>query len=148
VVIPIEITSLHDTEALLRLEHQCFTTDRLKPHQFRHFIRSPTACVFAVKQNILITAAAIVLFRKSSRLARLYSMAVDPCYRKQGIAQALLEAMQAPVIKRACTEMRLEVRSDNTAALAFYKKNGYSVFGEYPGFYEDGAPALRMSKRL
>jgi ribosomal protein S18 acetylase RimI-like enzyme len=44
--------------------------------------------------------------------------------------------------------MRLEVRTDNSAAIGLYTKSGYHRFGEITGFYEDGSNALRMQKTL
>ena len=42
----------------------------------------------------------------------------------------------------------LEARYDNAAAIALYEKLGFRHFGRYPGYYADGAEALRYEKKL
>jgi ribosomal protein S18 acetylase RimI-like enzyme len=44
--------------------------------------------------------------------------------------------------------MRLEVREDNARAIGLYEKSGYRLFGRKPGYYADGATALRFEKTL
>ena len=44
--------------------------------------------------------------------------------------------------------MRLEVRSDNPAAIALYERRGYRRIARLPGFYEDGADGWRYVKVL
>ena len=61
---------------------------------------------------------------------------------------ALMHGVEALAAKRGCVVLRLEVRQDNAAAIALYESHGYRPFGEYHDYYEDGASALRMEKRL
>ncbi|MGB5098427.1 MAG: hypothetical protein WBN82_11005, partial [Porticoccaceae bacterium] len=49
---------------------------------------------------------------------------------------------------RGCTALTLEVRADNGAALELYRKLGFVEAGHLPGYYEDGAEALRMRLEL
>ncbi len=44
--------------------------------------------------------------------------------------------------------LRLEVREDNSRAIRIYEKSGYRKIGREPGYYEDGATALRYEKTL
>lgn len=44
--------------------------------------------------------------------------------------------------------MRLEVDANNARAIARYRKAGYAAFGRRPGYYENGADALRFQKQL
>ena len=38
------------------------------------------------------------------------------------------------------------MRADNARAIALYERSGYRLFGQVPGYYEDGAMALRFEK--
>jgi ribosomal protein S18 acetylase RimI-like enzyme len=143
-----DIANLADIDALIELEKMCFETDRLSAKQFRHFIRSSTALVAAVKQHSKLIAAAVLLFRKNSSIARLYSIAVNPTFQQHGIAQGLNQFLERFALKQSYSEIRLEVRKNNDRAIRFYRKNGYEAFGEYKNFYEDGADAMRMRKKL
>ena len=42
--------------------------------------------------------------------------------------------------------MRLEVREDNIRAINLYERMSYSRFAAKPGYYADGATALRFAK--
>ncbi len=44
--------------------------------------------------------------------------------------------------------MRLEVREDNTGAIALYRRLGYRQFGTYRDYYEDHGDALRFERRI
>lgn len=142
------LATLQDVEALAELDKIGFATDRLKAKQFKHFIKSPTSLVCVMKDEDKIIANAVILFRKNSAAARIYSIIVSPEYRKMGLAQILYFFLESQCITRGCTKIKLEVRKDNQQAINFYLKNGYESFGVYPHFYEDGHDALRMHKIL
>lgn len=56
-----------------------------------------------------------------------YSVAVDPGYRRRGIATSLIQRLQAALIRRGCLKMNLQVRSTNAEVIAFYKTLGFDV---------------------
>ena len=57
----------------------------------------------------------------------LYSVAVDECYREQGIGSALVRAMEEKLIDRGCLKINLQVRRSNLGVIAFYERLGFSV---------------------
>ncbi len=137
-----------DIGGLVELEELCFDTDRLDAKHFHYFLKKPSALVVTTKHKKKIISGAIVLFRKNSKIARLYSIAVHPDYRRLGVAQAILDFVERSCRKFRCSEIRLEVKNNNRRAIKFYRKNGYEAFGEYENFYEDGMDALRMRKEF
>jgi ribosomal protein S18 acetylase RimI-like enzyme len=86
--------------------------------------------------------------RQGAGVARLYSIAVDPAERRLGLGRRLLDAAEAAAWRAGAKELRLEVRAGNRGALATYLAAGYRPIGRYPGYYEDGADALRFAKPL
>jgi ribosomal-protein-alanine N-acetyltransferase len=63
----------------------------------------------------------------------------------QGIGSALLEALLAEAARRKCTEVFLEVRTDNTRAQRLYRRYGFGQIGMRKGYYQpSGADALVM----
>ena len=44
--------------------------------------------------------------------------------------------------------LTLEVRYDNSSAIALYESSGFRQFGEHARYYADGATALRYEKSL
>lgn len=137
-----------DIPSLVTLENRCFEFDKLNAAQFRRFINSHTALMLVIENEHGIIACALTLFRKGSSFTRLYSIAVDPEQRGNGYAADLLDALEKSVQQRGCDEVRLEVRYNNPQAIQLYKRFGYIPCGEYKNFFEDGADALRMNKRL
>jgi ribosomal protein S18 acetylase RimI-like enzyme len=77
---------------------------------------------------------------------RILMLAVDTTVRKQGHGNALLRHLirHAPTIRK----ISLEVRTDNSDAISFYKKNGFIIKEKVQNFYTDDSPAYRMEKRL
>lgn len=137
-----------DIPSLVELENRCFETDRLNAAHLRRFIHSSTSLTLVCEDHQQIIADAIILFRKRSTIARLYSIAVHPDRQGHGYATLLHQAIEAAAQQHSCKEIRLEVRYDNPQAIHFYTQLGYTRLGEYKQFYEDGANALRMIKVL
>ena len=137
-----------DVDALIKLEHRVFATDRLPRRSLRRLLDSPSAVVLVAVENAQLAGIAIVLFRARSAVARLYSIAVAPHVGGRGVAAMLLDAAEEAALARGCRIMRLEVHRANHAAISRYRKSGYREFGRYRTYYEDGADALRFEKRL
>ncbi|TGS30887.1 N-acetyltransferase, partial [bacterium M00.F.Ca.ET.180.01.1.1] len=90
----------------------------------------------------------VVLFRKGSGVARLYSIAVGPFFGRLGIGRLLLAAAEEAAFEHDRLLLRLEVREDNDRAIRVYEQAGYRTLSREPDYYEDGAPALRYEKTL
>ena len=137
-----------DIDALVRLEHSVFATDRLSRRSLLRFLRSRSAEVLVAAEDGELAGTVIVLFRSHSVVARLYSIAVAPHVAGRGAGLMLVDAAEAAAMERGCRLMRLEVHHANRAAIALYRKSGYREFGRHRRYYEDGADALRFEKRL
>jgi ribosomal protein S18 acetylase RimI-like enzyme len=90
----------------------------------------------------------LVLFRKGSSVARLYSIAVDGTHRGAGIGRRLLADAEGVAAGRRKRALRLEVREDNLSAIRLYQRRGYRLIGRYAGYYADKTDALRYEKPL
>lgn len=132
---------------LVKLEER-FPTDRLSRASLRHLLRHGRASVWVAEQADGLAGNAVVLYRRGTSLARLYSLIVRPDYQRRGIARALLATVESEAGDRGCRVMQLEVRPDNLAAIRLYRKEGYTVTATAGNFYEDGSDALRMRKHL
>jgi ribosomal protein S18 acetylase RimI-like enzyme len=137
-----------DLDALLAIEAACFTCDQLSRRSFLHLLSSPSAEIWILAANQRIIGYGLLFFRKNSQKARLYSIAIQETHRQRGGAATLNAILEKRALSRGYDRIILEVRVDNTAAITFYKKHAYRVFGKYNRFYEDGTDALRMEKLL
>jgi ribosomal-protein-alanine N-acetyltransferase len=76
------------------------------------------------------------------------SIAVRPTYRRKNIATKLLKESIAAMIAHGATELFLEVRVSNTAAVNLYKNLGYEVLKEIRHYYRDHESAYLMAKKV
>jgi len=137
-----------DLPRLLALEETVFATDRISRRQFRYLL-GKALIVKAVDNGPggeALLGCLVLLFRRDSRHARIYSLAVSPEARRRGLAQRLLACAEAESRRRGLTGIVLEVREDNEAALALYQSAGFQRIGRRLNYYEDGAAAARLGK--
>jgi ribosomal-protein-alanine acetyltransferase len=141
-----------DLNALLQLEHRCFTEDRLSRRSFRRFLDMPQdRLIVAESKNDGVgelLGYCLVLMSAATRMARIYSIAVLPTARGQGIGEQLVKTAEREAAEADRILMRLEVREDNIDAIALYKRLGYRQFGTYRDYYEDHGTALRFERRI
>lgn len=52
-------------------------------------------------------------------------LAVDPGHRGRGLARLLMEAGERLLTERGCPQLNLQVRAENTEAMALYEHLGY-----------------------
>ncbi|TGR60809.1 GNAT family N-acetyltransferase, partial [bacterium M00.F.Ca.ET.194.01.1.1] len=83
-----------DVDDLAAIEKAVFSGDRLSRRSFRQFIERETAETLVAEIDGRVGGYAIVLFRKGSGVARLYSIAVGPFFGGLGIGRQLLSAAE------------------------------------------------------
>lgn len=138
-----------DVTALVALENRVFDSDRLSRRSFQWMLsRGKCALIVAKEAGGRLAGYVLVLFHAGTSLARIYSLAVAPEARGQGLGEALMEAAEAAALGQRCVALRLEVRRDNAGAIALYERLGYHPFKVVPDYYEDHMEALRFEKRL
>ena len=137
-----------DIPALVALERRTFTGDWVSARSFRELIRRGHALTLVEEWRGEIRGYALLFFRRGSRVGRLYSFAVAPEHRGQGLAKVLLAAAERAAREHGASLMRLEVRADNVEAKALYARLGYRPIGSTAAYYDDGMDAVRMEKRL
>ena len=137
-----------DLDALHEMENLSFRGDRLSRQSLGHLIKKGHAGTLVEADDGRPRGYALVLYRKGTSLARLYSLVVHPDFRGLGLGRRLLESAEGDALDNDCVIMRLEVRQDNHAAISLYKERGYRAFGTMPDYYEDHETALRFEKRL
>lgn len=63
-------------------------------------------------------------------LAYLTFIAIEPTYQRNGLGQAMLFSCEEYARSKKMKEIRLEVFKENTKAIGFYNKMGYTQFDE------------------
>ena len=78
--------------------------------------------------------------------ADIATLAVAPECRRHGVAGRMIDTMIAEAVRRGAVRMLLEVRTDNAAAIALYKKHGFVIIAERPNYYGPGLAAFMMER--
>jgi len=79
------VAELEDLNALLHIEKSCFESDALNKRSFRRWIQAEHGILLLVENTDGIVGYGLVWCHKGTRLARLYSLAVLPGLRGQGL---------------------------------------------------------------
>ena len=78
----------------------------------------------------------------------LISIAASPSLRRSGVGTLLMESVFGYLAEKRVSEVRLEVRPSNKAAVAFYTGLSFVESGRRTGYYSDGEDALVMRRRV
>lgn len=140
--------SSDDLGRLVGVENTCFTEDRLSRRSMRSFIRSTHNSFLVAEVNGVVQAYVLVLYRRGTSLARMYSLAVMPETRGMGLARKLCVEAERRAMLQGCIFMRLEVRVDNPDAYSLYEKLGYARIRRIKEYYEDDMDAWQYEKNI
>jgi ribosomal-protein-alanine N-acetyltransferase len=78
--------------------------------------------------------------------ADVQTVAVRADHQGRGIGALLLDALLGEAARRGCTEVLLEVRADNAAAVALYAARGFDTIATRRRYYADGTDALILRR--
>ena len=90
----------------------------------------------------------VVIDRDRRGQGHVITIDVLPEERRSGLGSLLMAAAEERLLSLGCSLVVLETAVDNAAALAFYKRHGYSVIHTIPRYYLDSVDALVLSKDL
>lgn len=127
----------HDYPAISRIQSHCPETAQWPLGDYSGF-----PLLIALVEN---TPAGFCSWRQTAPdEAEILNLAVDPAFRRRGIASALL----LTVTEQACGTIFLEVAEPNLAAISLYRKLGWEPSGIRTGYYNHGSlNAVVMKKR-
>lgn len=138
-----------DLDALCDLELACFEGDFFSRRQLQHLLtRAHASTWIAVAADGAALGYGMLLFRRNSPNARLYSFGVHPDARGAGVGWRLLERLEQEAKERDINKMILEVRADNRAAMRLYRRAGFLPRRWLEDYYDDGCAAWQMDKLL
>ncbi len=138
----IRLAEIEDIPRLLEIEEKSFTTDNISRRSFQYLLTKANAVTLIDDDDGYIMA----LFRKGSRVARIYSVAV--VNKRKGLGRDLVYLIEGVAWIRRCNEMKLEICVDNIPSRRFFESLGYEKMGEKTGFYEDGTMAWQYRKAI
>jgi [ribosomal protein S18]-alanine N-acetyltransferase len=131
---------------VVEIEHSSFGKDAWPASAFLEYWRDSPDLFLTARLNRRIAGYAVA--RTDWRGAELESIAVDPRYRGQGVAQALIDAMLLRLRSRKLSLLLLMVSTTNEAALRFYQAYGFVRIRLVRRYYGPGRDAWRMRLKL
>lgn len=127
-----------DVERVAQLERICFRTPWSKDalagelkNRIAHYL------VFERDGKVIAYAGMWVIYEE----AHITNVAVDPQFRRQGIAKRVMLCMMRTARLFNATEMTLEVRENNLPAQALYALLDFEKAGVRKGYYTDTGEA-------
>ncbi|MDA3921855.1 MAG: N-acetyltransferase [Salinisphaera sp.] len=137
-----------DIDALLALERECFEVDAQSRNSLAYLLSRANADTYVIGDGEVILAYVMLLYRRNSRVARVYSIAVAATARGQGLAARLLIHAETSAGARGATIIRAEARQSNRGSRALFAAAGYREIGALPGYYAGGEDGVRLEKSL
>lgn len=133
----LEKTTLNE---LYKLEHAVFSHENfpLSKSGFRYHSKNNLILTYVIEDKIV----GYILALKRKKTAKIYSLAVLPDFRKNGIAKELLNSMLLDLSEYK--DISLEVRVDNEKAINLYKSKDFVTVKTLKEFYKDGCDAFYM----
>lgn len=131
---------------IARLEAICFSSPRTE-EALRAELTNDTAVFFvALCENKVAGYAGMHCILDECYID---NVAVFPAYRRQGIAGALLDALEGHARAHSASFLTLEVRASNMPAIRLYRGKGYQKVGARPHYYDKPREdALLLTKYL
>lgn len=140
---------LSDLSQLVSLEEASFNYDQLSRRNFQWMIKHAHSVFLVQEFKGVIIGYGLVLINAGTSLARLYSICTHKDFQGQGLASLLItELEQRASDEEDCAYLRLEVKENNKAAIALYRKLGYRKFTVKKDYYDDGKAAWCFEKRI
>ncbi|WP_296605510.1 ribosomal protein S18-alanine N-acetyltransferase [Nocardioides sp.] len=137
-----------DVSAIAALERSCLGADAWSEGLVREGVTGalPTIGYLVAEADGRVVGHATVSV--VGDIAELQRIAVDPAYRRRGLASDLLDATIALARGGRADRLLLEVREDNGGALSFYAAREFVEIDRRRRYYRDGATAVVMRRSL
>ncbi len=144
----IEKAVVSDIDAILDIERLCFGHDQFSKRQFLYLIKQAKGMFYVLKLKQQVAAYISLLTREGADSLRIYSVAVHPEARGNGLAQMLIDKSMELAAEHNLKTLSLEVRLDNAATIRLYEKNGFKKHSIIQNYYHDGSAAYKMLLKM
>ena len=130
--------SVEDLDGVLRVERASFPNPWSR-EQFAHELVNPVSRAYTINvgRDGGEELAGYLIFWVVHGEAHRLDIAVDPVFRRTGVARTLLAASLDMMRANMVFEVFLEVRRSNAAARALYRGFGFKEVYERKGYYGD-----------
>ncbi|MEJ2758729.1 MAG: N-acetyltransferase [Anaerolineales bacterium] len=135
--------SLKDLIPVRKLEKICFPLDAWPLLDLIGALTFPNVVRYKGMVDEELVAFIAGEIRNANRTGWIATVGVHPDYRRQGIAQQLLDLVEAEM---AQPRIRLTVRESNQKAISLYRNRGYYEVNRWRNYYKGGEDGIVMEK--
>lgn len=129
----LQMNSSH-VEKIAQLEKRCFSDPWSENSIASELDNSLSLWIVAMDAE---TLAGYIGSQSVLGWADMMNLAVAPEYRRQGIAQQLVDTLAAQLKQQQVSRLTLEVRASNAPAISLYTKLGFEQVGRRPNYYRN-----------
>lgn len=119
---------------------------RYTPQRMAALIRHADTIALMAHEGNAPSGLAVMQF--GDERAHLVLLCVQPALRRHGIGRSLMHWLLQSARVAGVEAIDLELRADNAAALAFYRRLGFAETTQVPAYYDGKIPAQRMTLAL
>ena len=132
-----QIREMKDEDAPFLAAIEQATFSQPWPEQaFKDALSDPNAFFFVAAEEETDRPLSYVGMYVAADEGEITNVATDPAFRRQGLAEAVLARAKEIGEKKGLTQLVLETRKSNAAAIALYEKTGFAIIGERKRFYQ------------
>lgn len=137
-----------DFEQLWALDQRCFPHDIAYSRQeLDYYLRHKSAICLVAWDNQKICGF-ILGHPEAREFGHIITLDVDASARRTGLGSTLMRALEESFASAGCKSILLEVAVNNSPALIFYKKHGYSVLKSLLRYYPGNLDGFLMGKTI
>ncbi len=153
---PARIREYHQTdfEELWQLDQQCFPPGiAYSRFELMRYIRQQSSFTLIAEEEAAeraICGFAVAERRpvRSRPAGHVITIDVREQFRRSGVGNLLMDGLESRLHQTGCEVVYLETAVNNSSAICFYKRRGYTVLSTVPRYYDGKLDALLMGKKL
>jgi [ribosomal protein S18]-alanine N-acetyltransferase len=131
-----------DLEAMYALDVACFAEPfRFSRRAMREFVEAKGAAAVIAETGANADLVGFCVAQREGEVGYVVTLDVAEAGRRQGLAQRLMEEVEARMQAAGAKGMELHVSVENAGAIGFYEGMGYGRVGRVKGFYGRGGDA-------
>ena len=136
-----------DFDSLYEIDQKVFETGiAYSRRQLREYLQLAGAqCILAEAGGKI---AGFIVTAHEDRVGYIVTIDVLPASRRQSAGTLLLAEAERRLALSGVRAIELETATDNTSAVAFWRKHGYRTRGVIENYYPNGRDAFSMSKTI
>ncbi|OFV95216.1 MAG: hypothetical protein A3F68_02545 [Acidobacteria bacterium RIFCSPLOWO2_12_FULL_54_10] len=137
-----------DFNVICQLDRLCFPVGIAYPPEEMAFgLIQPGAFCLVAESSGRVVAFLLACVERRQR-GHIITIDIHPDFRRLGLGARLMQLADAHFREHGVARVLLEVACENTSAIRFYEKLGFTEQRVLPNYYRTGADALQMKKQL